>query len=93
MDIIESDEEENLMNGSDKEFVERSVVENKNYDMHEDEKPEITSNDAHSNLIPTHLPIQAVVRRDFPEEESRELTSAHSWQPDSNREPLKHDPI
>ena len=38
--------------------------------MHVDEEPETTSNDAHSNLIPTHLPIQAVVRQDVPEEES-----------------------
>ena len=73
LDSIESDEEEdieNLMNDSDTEFVDRSVVENKDSDMHVDEEPETTSNDAHSNLIPTHLPIQAVVRRDVPEEES-----------------------
>ena len=73
MDSIESDEEEdieNLMNDSDTEFVDRSVVENKDSDMHVDEEPETTSNDAHSNLIPTHLPIQAVVRQDVPEEES-----------------------
>ena len=38
--------------------------------MHVDEEPETTSNDAHSNLISTHLPIQAVVRQDVPEEES-----------------------
>ena len=38
--------------------------------MHVDEEPETTSNDADSNLIPTHLPIQAVVRQDIPEEES-----------------------
>ena len=31
---------------------------------------ETTSNDAQSNLIPTHLPIQIVVRQDVPEEES-----------------------
>ena len=73
LDSIESDEEEerdidNLMN--DSEFVDRSVVENKDSDMHVDEEPETTSNDAHSNLIPTHLPIQPVVRQDFPEEES-----------------------
>ena len=71
LDSIESDEEEdieNLMN--DSEFVDRSVVENKDSDMHVDEEPETTSNDAHSNLIPTHLPIQAVVRQDVPEEES-----------------------
>ena len=73
LDSIESDEEEdieNLMNDSDTEFVDRSVVENKDSDMHVHEKPETTSNDAHSNLIPTHLPIQAVVRQDVPEEES-----------------------
>ena len=73
LDSIESDEEEdieNLMNDSDTEFVDRSVVENKDSDMHVDEEPETTSNDAHSNLIPTHLPIQAVVRQDVPEEES-----------------------
>ena len=58
------------MNDSDTEFVDRSVVENKDSDIHVDEEPEITSNDAHSNLIPTHLPIQAVVRQDVPEEES-----------------------
>ena len=58
------------MNDSDAEFVDRSVVENKDSDMHVDEEPETTSNDAHSNLIPTHLPIQAVVRQDVPEEES-----------------------
>ena len=67
MDSIESDEEEdieNLMNDSDTEFVDRSVVENKDSDMHVDKEPETTSNVAHSNLIPTHLPIQAVVRQD-----------------------------
>ena len=70
---IESGEEgdiENLMNDSDTEFVDRSVVKNKDSDIHVDEKPETTSNDAHSNLIPTHPPIQAVVRQDVPEEES-----------------------
>ena len=72
LDSIESDEEdiENLMNDSDTEFADRSVVENKDSDMHVDEEPETTSNDAHSNLIPTHLPIQAAVRQDFPEGES-----------------------
>ena len=35
-----------------------------------DEESETTSNGAHSNLISTHLPIQAVVRQDVPEEES-----------------------
>ena len=73
LDSIESDEEEdieNLMNDSDTEFIDRSVVENKDSDMHVDEEPETTSNDAYSNVIPTHLPIQAVVRQDVPEEES-----------------------
>ena len=73
LDSIESDEEEdieNLVNHSDTEFVDRSVVENKDSDMHVDEEPETTSNDAHSNLILTHLPIQAVVRQDIHEEES-----------------------
>ena len=74
LDSIESDKEEeyieNLMNDSDTEFVDRSVVENKDSDMHADEEPETTSNDAHSNLFPTHLPIQAVVRQDVSEEES-----------------------
>ena len=63
LDSIEIDEEkdiDNLMNDSDTEFVDRSVVENKDSDMHVDEEPDTTSNDAHSNLIPTHLPIQAV---------------------------------
>ena len=72
LDSIESDEEEdieNLMNDSDTEFVDRSVVD-KDSDMHVDEEPEATSNDAHSNLIPTHLPIQAVVRQGVPEEKS-----------------------
>ena len=71
LDSIESDEEdiENLMNDSDTGFVDRSVVENKDSDMHVDEKLETTSNDAHSNLIPTRLPIQVVVRQDVPEEE------------------------
>ena len=68
LDSIESDEEdiENLMNDSDTEFVDRSVVENKDSDMYVDEEPETTSNDAHSDLIPTHLPIQAAVRQDVP---------------------------
>ena len=72
LDSIESDEEdiENLMNDFDTEFVDRSVVENKDFDMHVDEELKTTSNNAHSNLIPTHLPIQAVVRQDVPEEES-----------------------
>ena len=73
LDSIESDKEEdieNLINDSDTEFVDRSVVENKNSEMHVDEELETTSNDAHSNLIPTHLPIQAVVRQHVPEEES-----------------------
>ena len=58
------------MNDSDTEFADRPVVENKDSDMHVDEEPETTRNDAHSNLIPTHLSIQAVVRQDVPEEES-----------------------
>ena len=73
LDSIESDEEENienLMNDSDTEFVDRSVVEKKDSDMHVDKEPETTSHDAHSNLIPTHLTIQAVVRQDVPEEQS-----------------------
>ena len=73
LDSIESDDEEdieNLMNDFDREFVDRSVVENKDSDMNVDEELEITSSDAHSNLISTHLPIQAVVRQDVPEEES-----------------------
>ena len=73
LDSIESDEEEdieNLMNDSDTEFVDRSVVENKDSHMHVVEEPETTSNDAHSNLIPTHLPTQPVVRQDVPEEKS-----------------------
>ena len=49
------------------DVVDRSVVENKDSDMHVDEKPEITSNDAHSNLIPASLPIQAVVIQRVPE--------------------------
>ena len=52
------------MNDSDTELVDRSVVKNKDSYMHVDEEPETTSHDAHSNLIPTHLPIQAVVRQD-----------------------------
>ena len=54
LDSIESDEEgdiENLMNDSDTEFTDRSVVKNKDSDIHVDEKPETTSNDAHSNLL------------------------------------------
>ena len=73
LDSIASDEEEeieNLTKDSDTAFVDRSVVENKDSDIHVDEEPETTSNDAHSNLIPTHLPIQTVVRQDVPEEES-----------------------
>ena len=72
LDSIESDEEdiENFMNDSDTQFVGRSVVENKDSDMQVNEEPETTSNDGHSNLISTHLPIQAVVRQDVPEEES-----------------------
>ena len=72
LDSIESDEEEdikNLMNDSDTEFVDRSVVENKDSDIHMDEGPETTSNDAHSNLIPTHLRIQPAVRQDVSQEE------------------------
>ena len=49
------------------DVVDRSVVENKDSDMHVDEKPETTSNDAHSNLIPAPLPIQAVVIQGVPE--------------------------
>ena len=70
---IESGEEEdieNLMNDFDTEFVDRSVVENKDSDTYVDEEPETTSNDARSNIIPTHLLIQAVVRQDVPEEET-----------------------
>ena len=59
---IENKDIENLMNDSDTEFVDRSLVEDKDSDMHLDEKPETTSNDAHFNLIPTHLTIRAVVR-------------------------------
>ena len=72
MDSIESDAEEvieNLRNDSDAELVDRSLVENKDSDMHVDEEPQITSNDALSNVIPTHLPIQAAVSQDVPEEE------------------------
>ena len=57
------------MNDSDTEFVDRSVVENKDSDIHMDEGPETTSNDAHSNLIPTHLRIQPAVRQDVSQEE------------------------
>ena len=74
LDSIESDEEEDIDsdndNDSDTEFVDRSVIENKDSDMDVDEEPETTSNDVYSSLIPTHLPIQAVVRQDVPEEES-----------------------
>ena len=45
LDSIDSDKEEdieNLMNDSDTEFVDRSVVENKDSDMHVDEEPETT---------------------------------------------------
>ena len=73
MDSTESDEDvdiENLINDSHREFVDRSVVDNKGFDKHVDEEPETTSNDVHSNLIPTHLPLQAVVRQNVPEEES-----------------------
>ena len=72
LNSIESDEEEdikNLMNDSHTEFVDRSVFENKDSDMHMDEEPETTSNVAHSNLIPTHVPIQPVVRQDVSQEE------------------------
>ena len=48
--------------------------------MHVDEEPETTSNDAHSNLIPIHLPIQAVVRQDVPEEESSDDEHSLHWQ-------------
>ena len=74
LDSTERDEEEdieNLMNDSDTVFVDRSIVENKDSDMHVDEEPETSSNDANSNLIQTHLPIQAVVKQDVPEEESK----------------------
>ena len=57
------------MSDSDTDFVDRSVVQNKDSDMHVDEEPETTSNDAHSNLIPTHIHIQAVVRPGVSEEE------------------------
>ena len=73
------------MNDSDTEFVDRSVVENKDSNMQVDEEPETTSNDAHSNLIPIHLPIQAVVTQDVPEEESSDdellITLAKQKQP------------
>ena len=67
-DSIESEEEDirNLMNDSDPEFTDRSVVENKDYEMHVVEEPDTTSNDAHSNLISTHLPIQAVSSQEVP---------------------------
>ena len=58
------------MNDSDTEFTDRSVVENKNSEMHVVEEPHTTSNDAHSNLISTHLPIQAVVSQEVPQEKS-----------------------
>ena len=73
LDSIESDEEEdieNLMNDSNTEFVDKSIFKNKDSNMQVDEEPETASNDAHSNLIPTHLPIQVVVRQDVPEEAS-----------------------
>ena len=67
-DSIESEEEDirNLMNDSDPEFTDRSVAENKDYEMHVVEEPDTTSNDAHSNLISTHLPIQAVLSQEVP---------------------------
>ena len=62
-------------------YVDRSVVKNKDSVMHVDEEPETTSNDAHSNLIPTHLPIQVVVRQEVAEDESSDdeplITSAN----------------
>ena len=92
LDSIESDEDEdieNLMNDFDTEFIGRSVVENKDSDMHVDEEPETASNDAHSNLSPTHLPIQAVVRQDVPEEESSDdellITLAKQKEPEMEK--------
>ena len=73
LNSIESDKEEdikNLRNESDTEFVDRSVVENKDSDMDVGEEPETTGNDAHSNLIQTHASIHAVVTQYVPEEES-----------------------
>ena len=62
-------------------YVDRSVVKNKDSVMHVDEEPETTSNDAHSNLIPTHLPIQVAVRQEVAEDESSDdeplITSAN----------------
>ena len=59
---------ENLINDSDTESVDQSLVENK--DVHEDMEPMKSTNGEHSNHIPTKLPIEAVVRQAIPEEES-----------------------
>ena len=69
LDTIGSDDEEdieNLMN--DSEFVDQSLVENK--DVHKDMQSQKSTNGEHSNHIPTKLPIEAVVRQAIPEEES-----------------------
>ena len=56
------------MNDSDTEFVDQSLVENK--DVHEDMQPKKSTNGVHSNHIPTKLPIEAVERQAIPVEES-----------------------
>ena len=71
LDTTDSDDEEdkeNLMNDSDTEFVDQSLVENK--DVHEDMQPKKSTNGEYSNHIPTKLTIEAVARQAIPEEES-----------------------
>ena len=71
LDTIDSDDEEdieNLMNDSDTEFVDQSLVENK--DVHKDMQSKKSANGEHSNHIPTKVPIETVVRQVIPEEES-----------------------
>ena len=71
LDTIDKDDEEdieNLMNDSDTEFVDPSLVEKK--DVHEDMQPKKSTNGEHSNHISTKLSTEAVVRQAIPEEES-----------------------
>ena len=65
LDTIDSDDEEdieNLMNDSDTEFVDQSLVKNK--DVHEGMQPKKSTNGEHCNHISTKQPTEAVPEED-----------------------------
>ena len=101
LDGIESDDEEdieNLMNDSDTEFIDQTLLENGG--NHDDFEPRTSDNTIKSTSIPTNLPIEAVVTQLQPESDSEDNEPLckiakpkdqlqWSWRKRFNDEPLK----